>query len=208
VSAHRKPGPALELGAGSLNHLEYEDGLEPYDVVEPLPHLCRESPASDKIRRILEDYGQLAQLQERYARIFSIAVLEHLEHLPRVIAQCGRLLSPGGIFQAGIPSEGGTLWGLSWRLTTGLAYRWRTGLDYGIVMRHEHINSADEILQVIHHYFRSVKVRRFPLPSQHLSLYAYIEATDPRVELCANHDSSCVPSGHSRSFGSMMSLSL
>ena len=53
-------------------------------------------------------------------------------------------LEADGVFQAGIPSEGGFLWGIAWRLSTGISYYLRTGLGYGVVMRHEHIDSAFE----------------------------------------------------------------
>ena len=50
--------------------------------------------------------------------------------------------------QACIPSEGGAFWWLSWRLSTGMSYYIRTGLDYGVAMRHEHVNTAPEIVAI------------------------------------------------------------
>ena len=120
----------------------------------------------------------------RYDRVISVAVLEHLEKLPEQVARCGLALAEGGVFQAGIPSEGGFLWGATWRLTTGISFRMRTGLPYRLLMRHEHINGAQEILRVVRHFFERVRVRRFPLPLHHLSLYAYIHAERPRRDVC------------------------
>ncbi len=37
------------------------------------------------------------------------------------------------------------------------------------------------------HFFGSVVVRRSPLRSHHLSLYAYIEARDPNDSVCRNY---------------------
>jgi len=79
---------------------------------------------------------------EQYDRVLSVAVLEHLGEMPAIIAASARLIRQGGVFQAGIPAEGGLLWGLAWRLTTAIAYRARTGLAYAPVMRHEHLNTA------------------------------------------------------------------
>jgi hypothetical protein len=51
-------------------------------------------------------------------------------------------------------------------------------------MRYEHINDAHEIYALVDYFFENVTVRRFPLPFHHLSLYAAIEACQPRLERC------------------------
>ena len=43
----------LELGAGTLNQLLYERGVEPYDIVEPFSHLYKNSPLLPRVRHIL-----------------------------------------------------------------------------------------------------------------------------------------------------------
>ncbi len=187
--AHKKgsSGPVLELGCGGLNHLAFEDPTpQEYDGVEPLTYLCKESEHFPKLGTLYGDYEKLADLigHKSYQRIISTAVLEHLESLPRILASCGLLLQEGGRLQAGIPSEGGLLWGLSWRLSTGIAYRLRTGLDYKTVMRHEHINNAREIEAILRYLFAEVRVNRFPLPALQLSMYSYVEASSPNLDRC------------------------
>jgi hypothetical protein len=172
----------LELGAGTLNHLQYESAM-PYDIVEPWPALYQHSGTQD---RVTHTYTSIAEIPEhvRYGRIISVAVLEHVENLPDLVARSGLLLDGHGVFQAGIPAEGGMLWGLAWRSMTGSAYRLRTGLPYAPVMRHEHLNTAAEIIAILRHFFRSVELSWFPLPSRHLSFYCYIEARDPDPDGC------------------------
>jgi hypothetical protein len=109
---------------------------------------------------------------------------EHLIDLPNIVAQCALLLAEGGEFNAGIPTEGGMLWSLGWRLTTGLSFRLRTGLSYETIMRHEHVNNADEIIAITRYFFRHVRIRRFPLPTKHLSLYTSLRARDPYRDRC------------------------
>ena len=120
----------------------------------------------------------------QYHRIISIAVLEHLTDLPGVVARSARLLAPAGHLKAAIPSEGGILWSLGWRGTTAIAYRLRTGLPYAPVMRHEHLNTAQEITSVVRYFFSDVRLRRFPLPIHHLSFYTALDATGPRLDRC------------------------
>ncbi len=184
VALRSTGGSLLELGAGTLNHLAYEREYVRYDIVEPFVGLVQGSPA---LTRISNQYRDISEVPSdwRYDRVISIAVLEHLTDLPAVVARAALLLAEGGIFQAGIPSEGGFLWGLAWRCTTALGFRLRTGLDYGVLMRHEHVNKAAEILAVVRHYFEQVSIRFFPAPGLHLSVYIYLEASGPRRSVCA-----------------------
>jgi hypothetical protein len=175
-------GPILELGAGTLNHLRFETCSEPYDVVEPFSALYEGRVEAAKVRDFF-DSAQDVPTARNYQRIISIAVLEHLPDLPGDIARSALLLDDDGVFQAGIPSEGGFLWWAGWRFSTGIAYFLRTGLDYGVVMRHEHLNDAPTILALVQHFFEEVKVKRFPTPFHQLSFYAYLEARTPRREL-------------------------
>ena len=176
----------LEIGAGTLNHLPYEPDVPGYDVVEPFEELWLDSQNLKLVSKIYADIKCIPP-DINYDRILSIATLEHIVDLPTVIAKSGILMSEDGFFQAGIPSEGGLLWGLSWRLTTGIAYRIRTGLDYKTVMRHEHVNTARDVICVISHFFNNIKVKRFPLPWLHLSFYTYIEARNPYYPRCVKY---------------------
>ena len=183
IAHGQKTGNILELGAGSLNHVPYEDAAHDYDCIEPFSELYENSRFLGRIRNI---YNALEEVPSgaHYDRIISVAVLEHMTDLPAMIAQSGLLLAPDGTFQAGIPSEGGFLWGLAWRMTTGISYRIRTGLDYGTVMRHEHVNTAGEIESIVGYFFRDLKLVRLPAPVLHFSLYTYIEAREPDITRC------------------------
>lgn len=177
-----KPGDTLlELGAGTLNHVRFETLPGAYDVVEPFTALYKNNPTLTNIRHVFKSQADIP-IQNRYSRIVSVAVLEHMTDLPVELAMAAMHLKPEGVFKAGIPSEGGALWWLGWRGTTGAAYFFRHCLDYGVLMRHEHINTAPEIISLVKHFFGKVKIRRFPLPAHHLSLYASIEATEPSIE--------------------------
>ena len=91
-----------------------------------------------------------------------------------MVARSALLLNPDGVFRAAIPSEGSLLWSLGWRLTTGLEFRWRYGQDYGHLMRHEHVNTAGEIEEVLQFFFADIRVRVLGV-SRSLSLYRFLE---------------------------------
>ena len=109
----------LEIGAGTVNHRRFEERASLYDIVEPRPALYTGSP---EIARVDHIYASIYDVPaaSRYDRIFSVAVLEHVEDLPVLLAACALRLADGGVFQAGIPAEGGMVWGLAWRMTTGV----------------------------------------------------------------------------------------
>lgn len=179
----------LELGGGGLNHLGFEPREARYDVVEPLAEIIEPAIAiAPKPVDYLGDYesfiAQAASPPVEYDKVVSVAVLEHLEALPAVVAASALHLAPRGIFAAGIPSEGGLLWKLGWRTTTARAFTRDYGLDYGRLMAWEHINTAREIEGVITALFEIVSVTRFPGPTIDTSVYSTIFARNPRVDLC------------------------
>jgi len=178
--------PILEIGAGTLNHIPFEPDDLDYDAIEPLSALYEGKPELARIRNLYADLSEI-KVDQKYGRIISIATLEHLTDLPGVVARSALELKTDGLFCAGIPSEGGFLWGLSWRISTALAFRLKTGLDFSRHMEYEHVNDADEIVRVLKHFFADVSIVRFPLPIFHLSLYEYVECRQPRHEICQQY---------------------
>lgn len=181
VASRRRDGEdLLDFGAGNLNHLPYEHGYATYDIVEPFKELYADQPGLAQVTQV---YDLAKDVDGKtYNRVFSIAVLEHLTDLPEEVAKCADLLKPNGIFQAGIPCEGELAWTLGWMVSTGVAFNRKYGLDYGVLMRHEHVNTYREIIEVLRARFSKVTIQRspFPFPLPHASFYAYVEAEGPR----------------------------
>jgi len=181
--AHGPAGATLELGAGTLNQLAFEPANPAYDIVEPFEELYRDSALTAGVRAIYADVADVPA-GGAYDRITSVAALEHICDLPLVLARAARLLSPRGTLRAAIPSEGGFLWKLGWMLTTGLEFRLRHGLDYGLMMAHEHVNGALEIETLVRALFEEVEVKSFGIVRQ-LSLYRFLAARPPRLDVAA-----------------------
>jgi SAM-dependent methyltransferase len=180
----RTCGSTLELGAGTLNQLAYEPAGEAYDIVEPFEALYQGSPLLGGVRATYADITDVPA-GKTYARITSVASLEHICDLPLVLARAARLLAPGGTLRAAIPSEGGFLWTVGWMATTGLEFRLRYGLDYGQLMAHEHVNDAAEIETLVRALFEEVEVKSFGVGRQ-LSLYRFLAAREPRLSVAAD----------------------
>lgn len=172
----------LELGAGTLNHLAFENIKYPYDIVEPFTELYINFKDIHLIRNQFNDINEI-DLQSNYDRILSIATFEHLCDLPSIIAKIGMLLKPDGVLRVAIPSEGGLLWKLAWKLSTGLEFRLKYHLDYGILMKYEHVNTWKEINSLLNYFFAKVEMDYFGISSQ-LSLYQFYECRNPILERC------------------------
>ncbi|PHS15414.1 MAG: methyltransferase type 12 [Blastopirellula sp.] len=172
----------LEVGAGTLNQFAYEPELGPYDIIEPFTELIEGSALLPRVRNTFADISEIPS-DTRYDRITAIAVFEHICNLPEVVAKAGLLLKPGGTLRVAIPSEGTILWTLGWKLTTGIEFRLKHGQDYGKLMRHEHVNTAQEIETVLRHFFENVKCQTFG-PCRALSFYQYFECSNPILDRC------------------------
>lgn len=175
----------LELGAGTLNQLQYEPKVGAYDIVEPFQELYNNSPQLGRIRNIYSDISEVPA-STSYDRITSIATFEHVCNLPEVVARCGLMLAPNGALRTAIPSEGTLLWTLGWKLTTGIEFKMKHGLDYSLLMKHEHVNTAREIEEVLEHFFKNVECKVFGL-SKSLSFYQYYGCSHPNLEKCREH---------------------
>jgi len=173
----------LEIGAGTLNHIKYENKYSKYDIIEPFIDLYKDKKELQNINNIFNDI-KILDKNIKYDKIISIAVLEHVEDLPNLIALSATLLKNNGIFRSSIPSEGGVLWGLSWRISVGIQAKIKYGLDYSELMKYEHINDAEEIIEIIKYFYQDVKIERFPFNHNHLSLYTYINASNPDILKC------------------------
>jgi hypothetical protein len=186
-----EPSVTLEIGAGTLNQLPYENLTEGsvYDIVEPFTYLFESSPYLSKVRNVYADIKDIASDRTpamSYDRITSVATFEHICNLPEVVARSGLLLKKHGKLRIAIPSEGTILWTLGWKLTTGLEFRLRRRLDYSVLMRHEHVNSAEEIEEVLRYFFASVDCQVFGL-SKKLSLYQFYVCSTPIIDRCSDH---------------------
>ncbi len=173
----------LEIGAGTLNHLDYEPNVSVYDVVEPFHELFRDAPQLGRVRKTFDDIAELP-LDASYDRIVSIATFEHVCNLPEVVAHAGLFLAENGSMRIAIPSEGAFLWTMAWKCTTGLEFRLRTGLDYGELMSFEHVNTAAEIETVLRYFFGTVERSLFG-PARELSFYQFFECRNPVIGRCS-----------------------
>ncbi len=166
----------LEIGAGNLNHVKFEKSFKFYDVVEPKEFLL--NSAEDKYKSLIRNrYKDISEIPKNisYDKIIAIAVIEHIEDLNFLLNTVSKHLNSDGSFLIEIPAEGEFLWWLGWRLTTGIGFWLKYKLDYGIILRYEHINNVEKIFEEINKYFLIEKVKSFPFKFKNGRLYIHIK---------------------------------
>ena len=166
----------LEIGAGTLNQLDYERP-EIYDIAEPFQELYKNSANLKYVRNIYSDISEIQH--EKYDRITSIGCFEHVEDLPRMVYLTTGLLNKNGRLCISIPNEGRLLWKAAYTVTTGREFEKRYGLKYETMIRHEHINTADEIEQILKYYYKNVKLSLFGI-GKTFSMFRYYECSVPK----------------------------
>lgn len=181
----------LEIGAGTLNQFKFEKKCGIYDIVEPFSELYENSAFIGNVDHIFADIGDLDKDREgsdirRYDRITSVYAFEHILNLPEVIARAGLHLNEGGVLAVAIPNEGRFLWRLAYKCSSGLEFKRRYGLDYEVIMRHEHVNTADEIEVLLRLFFKSNKRKMFGI-GKDLSLYRFYLCSEPDIEKCRKY---------------------
>lgn len=174
----------LEIGAGTLNQLYYEN-TQPYDIIEPFKELYHNSPLLRKVNHIYDDIDQISP-GIQYDRITSVATFEHILNLPHVVAKTCFLLKDSGSLRVAIPNEGTFLWKLGWKLTTGLEFRLKYGLDYGKLMQYEHVNTANEIEEVLRCFYNKIDASYFGL-NKKVAFYRYYECRQPNSHAASEY---------------------
>jgi len=178
VQKGKKSSTTLEIGAGTLNQLQYEPGGAAYDIVEPFKELFENSPRLKTVRHIYHDIGEVDNI--KYDRITSVATFEHIMDLPFVVAKAAMLLNENGHLRTAIPNEGTIMWKMG-TLVTGYEFKKRTGLDYSTLMQYEHVNTAKDIEQVLKYFFKNVKCAVLGL-NKRLAFYRFYDCSNPYIE--------------------------
>jgi hypothetical protein len=175
----------LEIGAGTLNHLPYEPDTASYDIIEPQKELYENSELLGHVRNIYSDINEIPP-SSKYDRIVSCNAFEHICNLPEVVAYCGLLLEKDGVMRIGVPSEGTFLWTLTWKLTRGIEFKLKHGLDYDVLMKYEHVNTAREVENVLRYFFRKIQTKVLGI-NKSLSLYQFYTCTEPIEKKCIDY---------------------
>lgn len=180
----------LEIGAGTGEHLAFV--RHPYneyvltDVDPKTLDLARKKIADKQGGKIGFDVqaGEgLAYADGSFDRVVASHVLEHIYRPHLVLKEWARVLKDGGVLSILIPTDPG----LAWRLGRHLGPRKRAlaqGIAYDYVMAREHVNSCNNLIALLRHYFPVAEEAWWPFPvgSIDLNLFFAFHATITKTD--------------------------
>lgn len=160
----------LEIGAGTGEHLPFvrhqfdEYVLTDHDA-EALQVARRKIKRGEKgkIAFEVQSGGGLTYADQSFDRVLAVHVLEHINQPHLAIKEWLRVLKPGGVLSILIPTDPGVAWRLGRHLgprRSALAQ----GIAYDYVMAREHVNSCNNLIAILRHYFPNAREAWWPLP--------------------------------------------
>jgi ubiquinone/menaquinone biosynthesis C-methylase UbiE len=180
----------LEIGAGTGEHLGFvRHNFDQY-VLSDLDAKTLEVAKSklngkfdNKLLYETQSGDSLTYGDNSFDRLIATHVLEHIYQPHLALKEWERVLKHGGVLSILIPTDPG----LAWRLGRHLGPRKNAiaqGIAYDYVMAREHVNSCNNLIALLRHYFpeRTEAWWPFPIPSIDLNLFFVCHAVVKKVK--------------------------
>lgn len=159
----------LEIGSGIGEHLNHEKltsiQKKNYFALELRENMAAQFKIThpDITTHIGDCQEMLPFPDDHFDRILAVHVLEHLPNLPVAIKEIYRLCDKQkGIFSIVIPCEGGLLYNFARRISAQRIFERLYKQSYKWLIEREHINTPNEILEELEHYFHIEHRSFFP----------------------------------------------
>lgn len=175
----------LEVGAGTGEHFPFvRHGFSQYVMTDQDPRTLdlahgKLKGSTNKILRFERQRGERLSCDDNSVdRLIATHVLEHLYEPHLVLKEWQRVVRGGGVISILIPTDPG----LAWRCGRHFGPRrnaMRQGIAYDYIMAREHVNSSNNLIALIRHYFPLRLEAWWPLriPSIDLNLFYVCHAT-------------------------------
>jgi phosphatidylethanolamine/phosphatidyl-N-methylethanolamine N-methyltransferase len=161
----------VEIGAGTGEHLPFvRHTFDEYTLTDQDPKTLevasRKLGALAQGRKVtfVAQPGEGLQYPDgTFDRLIATHVLEHIYQPHLALKEWRRVLKPGGVLSVLIPTDPGVAWRLGRRLgprRNALAQ----GIAYDYVMAREHVNSCNNLIALLRHYFPVATEAWWPLP--------------------------------------------
>lgn len=169
----------LEIGAGTGEHVKFV--LHDYDEYT-LSDMDEKTLEVAKAKLLTTQRGSLKferqegstlnYADDSFDRLIATHVLEHIYQPHLALKEWSRVIKDGGVLSILIPTDPG----LAWRMGRHLGPRKNAiaqGIAYDYVMAREHVNSCNNLIAILRHYFPDAKEAwwPFPVPSIDLNLF-------------------------------------
>ncbi len=180
----------LEIGAGTGEHIKFVRHRFSEYILTDLDQKTLEV-AEEKLSKVhtgklkfeVQPGDSLGYPDGAFDRVIAIHVLEHIYKPHLAIKEWCRVVKDGGVLSILIPTDPG----IAWRLGRHLGPRKNAiaqGISYDYVMAREHVNSCNNLIAILRHYFPAAIEGWWPLPlaSIDLNLFFAFHATVQKHE--------------------------
>lgn len=154
----------LDLGCGDGAHYDYYESLKSVigtdNDINSLRVIRKNHPDAYLVQ---SDCANLPFKDNNIGSVFSIYMLEHIYFLDDTLREINRLLEfPGKLF-VGLPCEGGFAWNFGRKISTERILSKKYNIDYKTVIKIEHCNTAQKVIDNLKNYFLIDKKKLFPI---------------------------------------------
>lgn len=169
----------IEIGAGTGEHLTFvRHRFDEYiltDCDSQTIEVAERKLAASCSRHVtfsVQTGSELSYPDNTFDRLVATHVLEHIYQPHLALKEWRRVLKNGGVISILIPTDPG----VAWRLGRQFGPRRnaiKRGINYDYVMAREHVNSANNLIALLRHYFPTSTENWWPLrtPSIDLNLF-------------------------------------
>lgn len=180
----------LEIGAGTGEHLGFVRHAFDQYVLTDLDKKTLEVAQrklndgfGNKLLYEMQSGEGLSYADNSFDRLVATHVLEHIYQPHLALKEWRRVVKDGGIISILIPTDPS----VAWRLGRHLGPRKNAiaqGIEYDYVMAREHVNSCNNLIALLRHYFpeRTEAWWPLPIPSIDLNLFFVFHAVVNKVE--------------------------
>ncbi|MGI9024464.1 MAG: class I SAM-dependent methyltransferase [Burkholderiaceae bacterium] len=166
----------LEIGAGTGEHLPFvRHAFNEYILTDLDPktlEVAKHKLAgmhNGQVKFESQAGTSLNYSDDTFDRLIATHVLEHINEPHLALKEWLRVLRHGGVLSILIPTDPG----LAWRLGRRLGPRKNAiaqGIAYDYVMAREHVNSCNNLIAILRHYFPDAKEAWWPIPVSSIDL--------------------------------------
>lgn len=184
-------GRVLEVGAGTGEHLPFvRHSFDEYTLTDLDPKTLEVAKRkladipNGKVTFEVQTGSELAYPDNTFDRLVATHVLEHIYQPHLALKEWRRVLKHGGTLSILIPTDPG----MAWRLGRHFGPRKNAitqGIAYDYVMAREHVNSCNNLIAILRHYFPGSKEAWWPFPISSIDLnlfFAFHAKLDKRKE--------------------------
>lgn len=166
----------LEIGSGTGEHLNFvRHGFDQYvstDIDAKALEVSKRKSKNFSGGKLLfetQTGSQLGYADSSFDRLIATHVLEHIYQPHLALKEWCRVVKHGGVISVLIPTDPG----VAWRLGRHFGPRKNAmaqGIAYDYVMAREHVNSCNNLVAFIRHYFPKRTEGWWPLPIASIDL--------------------------------------